>query len=614
MKIQSLAIIFVIIILPISLVLSAYTKTRVETLNLQAQYDTKLDSATYDALKAYQMNSFQSKTGDFTNSKIRDIKASVNTFFNSMSTNFSTLGYTKESLQNYVPAIVYTMYDGYYIYAPFENTWDINDQVNKGWSGKDDVSEEMKEQIIPSKREQQKNYKEYQDGATSESGQNSELIYGLKPYVYYSCRYKTGNTDVVITYSLDNYIQIQGLVDGTPVSKYGYLISNIVSSSDDNVTIGTAGANITIGKEGNIKEMAYYTTDATFENNDKEKTYDTPQKITGYCIKRNGTKYYVIDSDQGIGGGARNQSNLYYILNQKLVKQTSTEDLNANTAINNNNAIKYYKEANELKQFIESTSLKNLTVNDAVDIESGKRYEELTQSEKDKIGKTGQNFTNLNGHIFDFDNNIESEQSNFNIHRRDVIKNSIERNLAIVIANFDKEAGSNTEFRLPKLKDTDWDKIMDNIGIITFMQGANIGGKTYSGYSIVSNTENEDVVTYDSIYIKIGDECNRVTQKNLSSNLSGAVGIYNVNTESRPKDDANSKNGLYFPIYAKLSYTSIVTRDKDNIADKAIGKTTKEYISELLSSGSSNEKELARIFYTALARERYGIYRPKLNM
>ena len=96
--------------------------------------------------------------------------------------------------------------------------------------------------------------------------------------------------------------------------------------------------------------------------------------------------------------------------------------------------------------------------------------------------------------------------------------------------------------------------------------------------------------------------------------MSGAVGIYNVNTESRPKDDANSKNGLYFPIYAKLSYTSIVTRDKNNIADKAIGKTTKEYISELLSSGSSNEKELARIFYTALARERYGIYRPKLNM
>ena len=57
MKIQNLAIIFIIIILPISLVLSSYTKTRVETLNLQADYDSKLNSATYDALKAYQVNS-----------------------------------------------------------------------------------------------------------------------------------------------------------------------------------------------------------------------------------------------------------------------------------------------------------------------------------------------------------------------------------------------------------------------------------------------------------------------------------------------------------------------------------------------------------------------------
>ena len=98
MKIQNLAIIFIIIILPISLVLSSYTKTRVETLNLQADYDSKLNSATYDALKAYQVNSFENKTGGFTNSKIRDINASVNTFFNSISSNFVSLGYTKSSI------------------------------------------------------------------------------------------------------------------------------------------------------------------------------------------------------------------------------------------------------------------------------------------------------------------------------------------------------------------------------------------------------------------------------------------------------------------------------------------------------------------------------------
>lgn len=117
MKIQSLAVIFIIIILPISLVLASYTQNRVQTLRMQTSYDSKLNDATHDALKAYQLNSFSSDTASYTNSKIRDIKASVNTFFTSMATNFGTLGYTKDTLQNYVPAIVYTMYDGYYIYS-----------------------------------------------------------------------------------------------------------------------------------------------------------------------------------------------------------------------------------------------------------------------------------------------------------------------------------------------------------------------------------------------------------------------------------------------------------------------------------------------------------------
>lgn len=207
MKIQNLAVLFVILILPISLVLATYTKARVETISLQTQYDSKLNDATHDALKAYQINSFTNDTSGYVNSKIRDIEASVNTFFNSMSTNFSTLGYTKETLQNYVPALVYTMYDGYYIYAPFQNVWYTD-------SAKDIIKNEMEEQT-----------------ANQDTYENEKMIYGLKPYVYYSCRYKKGNNiDVVITYSLDNYIQIQGSINGEAVSKYGYLLNKANTS------------------------------------------------------------------------------------------------------------------------------------------------------------------------------------------------------------------------------------------------------------------------------------------------------------------------------------------------------------------------------------------------
>jgi hypothetical protein len=179
MKLQGLAVIAIIIILPMSIILSSYSQSQIKTLQLQTQYDSKLQNATYDAIKAFQLNMSNSSTSDLANSKMRDIKASVNTFYNSLASHFNMTGYGKDVLQNYVPAIVYTLYDGYYIYSAYDNTLDVNDQFDE-----------------------------------NASYQNGEKIYGLKPYIYYSCRYKpNSNSDFVITYSLDSYITIQGTVD-----------------------------------------------------------------------------------------------------------------------------------------------------------------------------------------------------------------------------------------------------------------------------------------------------------------------------------------------------------------------------------------------------------------
>ena len=124
MKIQEMAIIFVIIMLPISIILSAYTQFQIQTLNNQILYDTKLTSSTFDAIKAFQLNTANSTLQDISDSKIRDIEASVKTFKNSMVSTFRLNGYTEDDLNNYIPALVYTMYDGFYIYSPYENTVD----------------------------------------------------------------------------------------------------------------------------------------------------------------------------------------------------------------------------------------------------------------------------------------------------------------------------------------------------------------------------------------------------------------------------------------------------------------------------------------------------------
>lgn len=446
MKIQSLAVMFIILILPISLVLASYTQNRVETLSLQSRYDSKLNDATYDALKAYQINSLNSDTSDLTNSRMRNIKASVNTFFNTMSTNFSTLGYTKETIQNYVPALVFTMYDGYYIYSPYTNTWD--DETKR-------TVEKQKE----SYKEQGIDYTPtYTDG---------ENLYGLKPYVYYSCRYTgtyNNGYDVVITYSLDNYIQIQGTVNGGKVvSKYGYLLSEVDVENDDTVYY----KGIEIKSEDSLTETI------VIDGQERTLTY----------IKKNGTKYYYDD----------NNDRVISVLNGKASTQSHDilEEINTN-----NNAKNYYKEAYNLQQFIK-TYLGDLGTKNIAD---------------DKAS-----YYQVNGQIFDFENGIESETSNFNTHRIEVIKHAIEKNLSIAIENFNKYSGVTTDFKMPKLKDTDWDKIMDNISIISFLQGINIGGKVYNGYSIITNNKNEDIVMEDSIYIKTSDGTfHRVTEDRFS--------------------------------------------------------------------------------------------------
>ena len=117
MSLDKLAIIFLIIILPISLVLSTYTRTQTDTLNTQLAYDTKLNNATYDAMKAYQLNAFNESASNLGNVRIGHINAAVNTFYSSLSANLNMSGYNRAFLEDFVPAIVFTTYDGYYIYS-----------------------------------------------------------------------------------------------------------------------------------------------------------------------------------------------------------------------------------------------------------------------------------------------------------------------------------------------------------------------------------------------------------------------------------------------------------------------------------------------------------------
>ncbi len=571
MKIQALAVIAIIIILPMSILLTAYSAHQIETLNLQLSYDTKLTTSTHDAITAFQLNMSNSTTSNITNSKMRDIEASVNTFYTSLATNFSLSGYDEDVLEYYVPAIVYTMYDGFYIYSEYTNTLSTSDDpsIDPNWYNNPEFYEDSY----------------YKDG---------EILNGLKPYVYYSQRYIKGNIDIVITYSLDSYITIQGKINDEVVNDAGYLLTGVDRLSSGTPTYrGISILPEQYNATGGLTQQVYIDGEAIAGADE----YITLEEITGSTeiigslgtfeyIKQNGVKYYHDEANNEV----------FSLLNEQKYVET-----NKSTSIFNSNNLgaQYYNSAYDFKQRIitEYPELLELSSLDAVD-ESGNGY-------LPEIYTNYMIFAELENSAGE--KYIEDEDSEFNAHKRAVIQNVIETNLLVAISNYNRVGNSIPSYSMPKLEEHEWDQITQDISMITFMQGMNIGGREYNGYAVVSNALTQEYVSEDSIYLlnTLTDEYYKVTDPEISTILSNGgetIGMFNIEFERRMVDAVDGdfrKTIYYYPKEELASYTSVVNSNTS--------KTSEETIDEyLIRIGNT---ELARIYYTALGRERIGLYR-----
>lgn len=547
MKIQSLAVIFIIIILPISMILTAYTKSQMQTLNLQITYDSRLKNATYDAIKAFQLNTVNSSTSDLANSKLRDIEASVNTFFNSVSKNFNMEGYNSDILKEYVPALVYTMYDGYYIYSPFTNKLDDTKDKQNPYDENSDSLVSDKDILGDIENNP---YVTYTDG---------QRVSELKPYIYYSCRYSRGDLNVVINYSLDNYIAVRGKKGNQSINISGYVINpdNINNVSDNSVSYrGT-----TINSEQLMEEYIG--------------PIDNANTNLYQYIKINGVKYYKykdIDNTEG----------WFSLLNGERYRQ---DDMNIQA---NSSAVKYYTEAKDFMTKLQNFGILELKASD------------VTNSNGEKIS----DFKNDDYYIFSSDKkSAEEPDSNFNQHRLAVIRYSIERNLSIAIANYNNYSGITADFQMPNLAEDEWDKILNNVSLISFLQGLNIGGKIYNGYSIITNNKNEEVVSEDSIYIVGSDtyyhRINDIGFENAS--IIPITGVFNIDFEVK-SIITGEEIKYFYPRIELASYSSIVNQIEVNQMDNIY-----MYID------NSENSILKKVYYTALARERYSMYRTENN-
>lgn len=240
MKLSNLSIIFIIIMLPLSVVLSTYMQLQIDVLLAKENYSTKLLDSTYDGILSFEINSLSIDAAEGQSVKSY-VSNAINTFFNTMSINMGKSGASNINVQTYVPAILFTTYDGYYIYSPVKTskvaidnntgiaseTEDDKELIYEGTSTGDEVT------AIESDDNNGKVVYKTQDRT------KLEYNYMVKPFIYYSANYvKLGNNigdyNVVVNYSLDNHIALYGRyydkINGSSktkrtITKSGYLVN-----------------------------------------------------------------------------------------------------------------------------------------------------------------------------------------------------------------------------------------------------------------------------------------------------------------------------------------------------------------------------------------------------
>lgn len=577
MGLDRLGILFIVIVLPIALILNTYTNTQVDTLKMQLEYDSKLNACTADAVRTYQTNSLNEDASNLGDVRIGNINAAINVFFTSLSSNLNMSGYSRQFLQEYVPAIVFTMYDGYYIYSKYTNTLGAEDYL---------AEDKIKE-----------------DGTIDKYAstyQNGQTLYGLKPFVHYSCRYKkniAGDAyDFVVSYTLDNYVTIQGIVKGKPVDKSGYLI-DITKTNYNSTTGELTYRGVTIEKEPILSENLILNTEDGTQAQTKSYKYH----------KVNGVKYYYDEDEE------------FWFAMLNGIKEKSTYKFDKDY---DDSAYNHYKNAYEFSKWA-NDNLSGITDNDAqgeYDV-----YDE-NGSEKTNPGltKTGINIFQING--------IEEQDSNFNQHRREVIRYTIEKNLSIAIANYNTyEATRGFDFRMPKFSELEWDLIQQNMTVISYLQGLPIGTKIYNGVSVIPNNVNEEVVSEQSIYIGDGENTTEpeetgnyyysvLTTPDTFSDDKTLVGIYNVDLKRR-EVEYNKQKYYYYPKLYFERNTDLVNIDAEKTdATKnqyAYNGNIYTYIDNILMGThpdpSTKGYKIAKAFYTALGRERESRYNQRNN-
>lgn len=596
MKLQNMSVIFIVIIIPIILVVSYYIGLEIKTITAQNNYNTRLQTAVKDSIQALEINTVEwnSETSKLADSRRRDVQAAINTFTTSLANSMGMSGASKERMQAYLPAIAYTMYDGYYIYS---------------------ASLVDKQQIDPDGKPL------FNDDGQPKT-ETATYEYVLKPYTPYSARYVNGDIDITVNYTLDNYIKIYGTTDGweNPISKEGYLVNpdDITEIVDNSIKgIKYKGSNI---EPENLTEYVYVGGSVSssypyiYDQNNNKLYWDADQD-NFFEVSKNHTKVFLPEQKEE-GTSEFKQFNRFRKIsvkdgnNVKIILQLLSPGAERGKLYNEEDwteytggvtvdmqedysAINYCIESYVFTKWIIDSNLKdNITVgkmqvlqdNNIISLESATGYDKY-------------NHVDTNAKIFEINgsNNPDPEnkeaysESIFAKHKKDVIINTVEANLAQATEQA-QQNNVDYEYRLPIISYNEWEQALENISIIAYMQGIPLGLKYYNSYAIATSTKNKEYVDPDEIYFSATEDdyyhIKACDQTNPTRNYIGYRSIDYVqkiykNSEGDRKayykhaTDGTSELSCYYCLVNRANYKPIIT------------------------------DEWNKKYYNALARERY---------
>lgn len=646
MKLQNMTVIFIIIMIPIILVVSYYIGLQINTITMQKNYTVKLQTAAKDSIQALEINTVEwnSASSNLADSKRRDVLAAINTFTTSLANGMGIGGAGKGRIQTYIPAIVYTMYDGYYIYSASL----VKDQ---------DTDKDGLTQFD-------------EDGKIISSGNSYQYI--LKPYSPYSARYKSESIDVTVNYTLDNYIRVYGKVgtgdEDKSVAKEGYLVVYDSDEGVENVTSGSIngikyrGAEIkpetlkeNVYADGNVKEYPYI-----YDQYDNKLYWDGSKY---FSVDKNNKKVYLQNAlpegDAGFSITNRFRKISIPMYDNREDEWTVQKVFQI---LNPGGGYKFYYE-NQSGAFVEFTSVKNIDGSDnkklaGVEVEKDKDFSAInycvesyvfTKWVTKNLGSitvgdmqisTGnsinslKNITSAEQQYYGQYNNVDDSAKIFEIsednnpdpendtayaesvlaqHKKDIIINTIEKNLSQATEQA-KKMNPNYEYRLPQLSYDEWEQALSNISIIAFMQGMPIGLKYYNNYAIATSTLNKEFVDPDELYFAGKDDQyyhQRQCEQATGSDYVGYRSIDYVAKSYEKSDNGTTSTKYYYP---HANSTNSELECYYCLVNRSTYKNNGRWKGNLLYKNWSDS------YYNALARERYmqldepGTYKPNVTV